>query len=89
MSEYEELHLLNLLSKYIGKDSHSVPSQILRLQRKLSVRREQRHRRLQTFTDASSSVFNVNSNCSNSMEKITSRTLDRYQVILLLLLFLV
>ncbi|XP_034236276.1 cysteine-rich protein 2-binding protein [Thrips palmi] len=80
MSEYEELHLLNLLLKYTGKDSPPVPSQIIRLQRKLLVRREQRHRRLETFADVSSSVYNVNSSCNSSLEKSSSRTLDRYQV---------
>lgn len=79
MSDYEELQLLQLLTKQMGNTSEAVPSKVLRLFRKLTVRREQRHRRLKHFSDVAKSVYNVNT-LSDGQKQNTTRTLDRYQV---------
>lgn len=83
MTEYEELHTLQLLSKRIEMSSGSVPSVILRLHRKLNVRREQRHRRLGHFTEISASLNDADLSSSRLHKSSNVRTLDRYQVVTL------
>ena len=80
MTEYEELQLIQKLSKFLEKDQSSVPCQILRLYRKLIVRREQRHRRLSHFSDVTSSICNFGSSLVGVEKHKHNRTLDRYQV---------
>ncbi|KAK3927291.1 Cysteine-rich protein 2-binding protein [Frankliniella fusca] len=81
MTEYEELNLLQLLSKQIESSTKSIPSAILRLHRKLNVRREQRHRRLGHFSDVAASVNKVNLSGTGTLQPSNIRTLDRYQVV--------